>query len=321
MNQHQHSLRCSATRHVGHNKKVLQMTTNHSASLAPALITASKSPFSLFLYWTAVAFIRLAYLYCNHLFAGLLQSLNYSGRAATKKITEACASSASRATTTGSGAAGAAHGAAERSHNRRRKSSASSVTATGSGHGSGGACTLLTRILRGALVLSIFPARGTHAEDAALSLSVGGSTSVNFLNFLQTTATSAHDDAAGMCRFIVNEEDISHDSAIIMPRLIPDGIPTERIHGNTVEIPSAQHMRPRGILSFMIEEDEEVSIFILYLIINCRSRFFFFTFIISFYIYLYTTDLQIYFLHSFPFLYRKSTRTCWPPMRLWKSLA
>ena len=298
MNQHQHSLRCSATRHVGHNKKVLQMTTNHSASLAPALITASKSPFSLFLYWTAVAFIRLAYLYCNHLFAGLLQSLNYSGRAATKKITEACASSASRATTTGSGAAGAAHGAAERSHNRRRKmSSASSVTATGSG----GACTLLTRILRGALVLSIFPARGTHAEDAALSLSVGGSTSVNFLNFLQTTATSAHDDAAGMCRLIVNEEDISHDSAIIMPRLIPDGIPTERIHGNTVEIPSAQHMRPRGILSFMIEEDEEVSIFILYLIINCRSRFFFFyLYYIFLYLFIYHRLTNIFFA-LFPF--------------------
>ena len=263
------------------------MTTNHSASLAPALITASKSPFSLFLYWTAVAFIRLAYLYCNHLFAGLLQSLNYSGRAATKKITEACASSASRATTTGSGAAGAAHGAAERSHNRRRKSSASSVTATGSG----GACTLLTRILRGALVLSIFPARGTHAEDAALSLSVGGSTSVNFLNFLQTTATSAHDDAAGMCRLIVNEEDISHDSAIIMPRLIPDGIPTERIHKNTVEISSAQHMRPRGILSFMIEEDEEVSIFILYLIAGVA---FFFLPLLYLFIFIYIPPTYIY---------------------------
>ena len=256
MNQHQHSLRYSATRHVGHDKK---MTTNHSASPAPASITASKSLFSLFL-WTAVAIIRLAYLYCNHLFAGLLQTLSSSGRAATNKITEVCASSASRATTTASGTAGAAHGAATaRSHRRRRKSSASVTAAAGSG----GACTLLTRILRGALVLSIFQARGTHAEDAALFLSVGSSTSVNFLNFLQTTSTAralAHDDdAAGMCRLI--EEDISHDSAIIMPRLIPDGILTEGKHGNTVEIPSAQQVRLQGLLNFTIEEDEEVSIY------------------------------------------------------------
>ena len=215
----------------------------------------------------------MAYLYCNHLFAGLLQTLASSGRAATKKKDGACASSASRATTTASGTAAAAHGAATArsliSHRRRksRKSSAS-VTATGSG----GACTLLTRILRGALILSIFQARGTHAEDAALSssLSVGSSTSVSFLNFLQTTSTALallQDDAAGMCRLI--EEDISHDSAIIMPRLIPDDILTEGIHGNTVEISSAQQLRLQGILNFTLEEDEEVSI--IFLLIFCQA--------------------------------------------------
>ena len=120
----------------------------------------------------------------------------------------------------------------------------------------------------------------------------------DFLNFLQTTATSAHDDAAGMCRLIVNEEDISHDSAIIMPRLFPDGIPTERIHGNTVEIPSAQHVHPRGILSFMIEEDEEVSIFILYL--NAGVAFFFYLYYIFLYLFIYHRLTYIFFA-LFPF--------------------
>ena len=50
-----------------------------------------------------------------------------------------------------------------------------------------------------------------------------------------------------------------------MRRLISDGIPTEEIHGNTVEIPSAHRVRPQGILSFTIEQHQEVSI-ILYLI-------------------------------------------------------
>ena len=47
----------------------------------------------------------------------------------------------------------------------------------------------------------------------------------------------------------------------IMRRLISDGIPTEGIHGNTVVgIPSAHQVRPQGILSFTIEQHQEVSI-------------------------------------------------------------
>ena len=51
-----------------------------------------------------------------------------------------------------------------------------------------------------------------------------------------------------------------------MRRLISaDGIPTEGIHGNAVGIPSAQRVRPQGILSFTIEEDEKVSIIFYYI--------------------------------------------------------
>ena len=42
----------------------------------------------------------------------------------------------------------------------------------------------------------------------------------------------------------------------IMRRLISDGIPTEGILG----IPSAHRVRPQGILSFTIEQHQEVSI-------------------------------------------------------------
>ena len=47
----------------------------------------------------------------------------------------------------------------------------------------------------------------------------------------------------------------------IMRRLISDGIPTEGIHENTVVgIPSAHQVRPQGILSFTIEQHQDVSI-------------------------------------------------------------
>ena len=46
----------------------------------------------------------------------------------------------------------------------------------------------------------------------------------------------------------------------IMRRLISDGIPTEEILENTVGIPSAHRVRPQGILSFTIEQHQEVSI-------------------------------------------------------------
>ena len=240
MNQHQHSLPCSDTRHVGHDKKVLQMTTNHSASRAPAS-TVPKSPFSLFL-WTAVAFIiRLAYIYCNHLFAGLIQSLASSGCAATTKTIEVCASSASHATTTARATAGAAKTAVVDA----ASSAASNIRDAST-------CTFLNRFLTRALVLLIFQARGTREHGAALSLPMENTTSVNFLNFLQTTSSHAADGML-MCG---SDGKISHD----MPRLIPDGILTEGIHGNTVEIPSSQQVRPQGILSFTIKQHQEVSI-------------------------------------------------------------
>ena len=118
--------------------------------------------------WMAVmatCILRLVYICCNHLFAGLLQSLASSGCAATTKTIGVCASSAS----------------------------ASHATA--------------------------------HGGDATML----------------------------MCR---SDGNISHD----IPRLIPDRIPTEEIHGNTLVIPSAHRVRPQGILSFTIEQHQEVSI-------------------------------------------------------------
>ena len=51
------------------------------------------------------------------------------------------------------------------------------------------------------------------------------------------------------------------EQTTIMRRLIPDSIPTEEIYGNTVVgIPSAHRVRPQGILSFTIEQHQEVSI-------------------------------------------------------------
>ena len=193
----------------------------------------------------AACILRLVYICCNHLFADLLQSLASSGCAATTKTIEVCASSASHATTTARATAGVAKTAVVDA----ASSAASNIRDAST-------CTLLTRILTRALVLLIFQARGTREHGAALSLPMENTTSVNFLNFLQTPSHAA--DGMLMCG---SDGNISHD----MRRLIPDSIPTEKIHGNTVEKPSAHRMRPQGILSFTIEDDEEVSI-ILYLI-------------------------------------------------------
>ena len=74
---------------------------------------------------------------------------------------------------------------------------------------------------------------------------------------IATTVDAAQSDAIPD---IPAKSKLFTEQTTIMRRLIPDSIPTEEIHGNTVEIPSAHRVRPQGILSFTIEQHQEVSI-------------------------------------------------------------
>ena len=73
---------------------------------------------------------------------------------------------------------------------------------------------------------------------------------------IATTVDAAQSDAIPD----IPKSKLFTEQTTIMRRLISDSIPTEEIHGNTVEIPSAHRVRPQGILSFTIEQHQEVSI-------------------------------------------------------------